>query len=158
METTVAYQVKEVTWTERAYVVKRAIVPFDKLPAFFKEQYNLLYGALTQKGIHLPPVASAFYYSIDEEKKQTDVAAALQLPSAKTEIKEMEKLILPGGKRITTTFYGKCEEMAPAYEELERYLKQKGFKKELYIEEYFSDPEKEKDPAKMRTDIYFAVK
>jgi effector-binding domain-containing protein len=28
----------------------------------------------------------------------------------------------------------------------------------LYIEEYFSDPEKEKDPAKLRTDIFFVVK
>jgi effector-binding domain-containing protein len=48
--------------------------------------------------------------------------------------------------------------MMPAYQELENYLKQKGLIRELYIEEYFSDPEKEKDPAKLRTDIFFAVK
>lgn len=158
METTTTYKVKETTWPDRAYIVKRAVVPFDKLSGFFKENYGALYGALQQQGIRPAEAASAFYFNIDEAKKETEVAAALQLPDVTTEIPGAEKFILPGGKRIMTTYYGKYEEMMPAYQELENYLKEKGFTKELYIEEYFSDPEKEKDPAKLRTDIYFAVK
>jgi effector-binding domain-containing protein len=158
MEKTATYLVKEVTWPERAYIIKKAVIAFDKLPGFFKEQYGLLYGALQQQGIRLPSVASAFYFSIDEAKKETELAAAVQLPDTGTEVKGFEKFILPAGKRITTTYYGKYEEMMPAYQELENYLKEKGLTRELYIEEYFSDPEIEKDPAKMRTDIFFAVK
>jgi effector-binding domain-containing protein len=158
MQQTVTYQVKETTWPERSYLIKKAMMPFDKLSDFFKEQYRLLYGALQQKGIRMPAVASAFYFSINEETMQTDVAAALQLPDTTTEVEGFEKFILPAGKRITTTYYGTYEEMMPAYEELKNYLQQKGLTKELYIEEYFSDPEKEKDPAKWRTDIFFAVK
>jgi effector-binding domain-containing protein len=158
MEKTATYVVKEVTWPERAYIIKKALMPFDKLPGFFNEQYGLLYGALQQQGIRPPSVASAFYFSIDEAKMETELAAAVQLPDTITEVKGFEKFILPAGKRITTTYYGKYEEMMPAYQELENYLKEKGLTRELYIEEYFSDPEKEKDPAKMRTDIFFAVK
>lgn len=158
MEKTAAYQVKEITWPERAYIIKKAVMPFDKLTGFFKEQYGLLYGALYQQGIRPPAVASAFYFSIDETKKETELAAALQLPDSTTEVKGFEKFILPAGKRIATTYYGNYEEMMPAYQDLENYLKENKLTRELYIEEYFSDPEKEKDPAKRRTDIYFAVK
>jgi effector-binding domain-containing protein len=158
MEKTATYQVKEITWPERAYIVKKGVVPFDELPGFFREQYALLYGALHQQGIRPPAVASAFYFSIDETKKETELAAAVQLPDTITEVKGYEKFILPAGKRITTTYFGKYEEMMPAYQELETYLKEKGLTRELYIEEYFSDPEKEKDPAKLRTDIFFVIK
>lgn len=158
MEKIASYQVKEIAWPERAYIIKKAVVPFDQLSTFFKEQYELLYGALKQQGIRPPAVATAFYFSIDEAKNQTEVAAAVQLPETNTEVKGFEKFILPPGKRITTTYYGKYEEMMPAYQELENYLKQKGLTKDVYFEEYYSDPEKEKDPAKLRTDIYFAIK
>jgi effector-binding domain-containing protein len=158
METTTAYIVKEVTWPDRAYIIKKAVLAFDQLPAFFKEQYGLLYGALGQRGIRMPEAASAFYFSIDEEKKETELAAAVQLPDTTTEVEGMEKFLLPGGKRIGTTHFGKYEDVMPAYQQLEDYMKEKGLTRELYIEEYFSDPEVEKDPAKWRTDIYFAVK
>ena len=158
METTTAYKVRETTWPDRAYLIKKAVIPFDKLAGFFREQYGVLYGALQQQNIQPPAVATAFYFTIDEKKKETEVAAAVQLPGTATEVKGLEKFILPGGKRITTTYYGKYEEMMPAYQELEKYLREKMLTRELYIEEYFSDPEKETDPAKMRTDIYFAVK
>jgi effector-binding domain-containing protein len=158
MEKTATYQVKEVIWPERAYVIKRAVMPFDKLSGFFKEQYGLLYGALQQQDIRPPAAASAFYFSVDEAKKETELAAAVQLPDTSTEVKGFEKFILAAGKRITTTYYGTYEEMMPAYQELENYLKEKGLTRELYIEEYFSDPEKEKDPAKLRTDIFFVIK
>ena len=158
MEKTITYQVKETTWEERAYIIKKAVVPFEQLPIFFREQYHLLYSALHKQGIRPPAVASAFYFSIDEAKNETELAAAVQLPDTTTEVEGFDKFILPAGKRITTTYYGKYEEMMPAYVELENYLKEKGLTRELYIEEYFSDPEKEKDPAKIRTDIYFAVK
>lgn len=156
--TSTSYQVKEILWPERAYIIKRAVVPFDKLSGFFNEQYKFLYDALRKQEIRMPEVASAFYFNIDEAKKETEVAAAVQLPDTKTEVEGFEKFVLPSGKRITTTYFGKYEEMMPAYQELENYLKEKGFTRELYIEEYFSDPEKEKDPAKWRTDIFFAVK
>jgi effector-binding domain-containing protein len=158
MEKMATYQVKEIAWPERAYIIKRAVVPFEQLPVFFREQYHLLYSALHRQGIRPPEVASAFYFSIDEAKHETELAAAVQLPDTATEVQGFEKFILPEGKRITTSYYGKYEEMMPAYKELENYLKEKGLTRELYIEEYFSDPEKEKDPAKLRTDIYFAVK
>lgn len=156
--TSTSYLVKEIMWPERAYIIKRAVVPFDKLSGFFNEQYKFLFDALRKQGIRMPEVASAFYFNIAEAKKEIEVAAAVQLPNTKTEVEGFEKFVLPPGKRITTTYFGKYEEMMPAYQELEKYLKEKGFTRELYIEEYFSDPEKEKDPAKWRTDIFFTVK
>ncbi len=69
-----------------------------------------------------------------------------------------EKVTLPEGRVVTTQHTGTYESMMPAYEGLEKYLKEKGLKKDLMIEQYLSDPVTEKDPAQWKTDIYFTVK
>lgn len=41
---------------------------------------------------------------------------------------------------------------------LERYFKEHNLERTLMVEEYFSDPVLEKDPAEWRTDIHFVLK
>lgn len=158
METITKYEVKEMAWPEKIFITKRARVPFDKLSIFFGDTYDALYSTIQKVGLTTEGMPCAFYYEVDEYKKETDVAAAVAVTGQVPELKEFNKIMLPKSKVLTITHYGSYENMIPAYEELEKYRKDHALKKELVIEEYFSDPSIEKDPSKWKTNIYFVVK
>jgi hypothetical protein len=48
--------------------------------------------------------------------------------------------------------------MQPVYAEMEKYLVDHNLQRQLIMEEYFSDPQLVKDPAKWKTNIYFILK
>lgn len=158
MEQVLSYKISQVDWPDKYFLIKRATLPFDKLQGFFGEAYGEIYGALTKK--ELPPLGAplAFYYAIDEEKKETQMAAAVETVSDLFGVEKLESLKLPAGKMITTSYTGPYENMQPAYKEMDEYLKEHGLEKELVIEEYLSDPAKEKDPRKWKTNIYYKLK
>lgn len=158
METITKYEVKEITWPEKTFVTKRAKLSFDKLPDFFTENYRAIDKAVTEMGVQTNEPPCAIYYSVDEVKKETDLAAAIPVKNLTTEIKGFEKVVIPKSKALTVTHYGSYETMEPAYAALEKYLAEHKLKKEWMIEEYFTDPMVEKDPAKWKTNIYFVVK
>lgn len=158
METITKYEVKEITFPERTFVTKRAKLSFDKLPDFFTENYRAIEKAVTEMGVQTNEPPCAIYYSVDEAKKETDLAAAIPVKNLTKEIKGFEKVVIPKSKALIVTHYGSYETMEPAYTALEKYLVEHKLKKEWMIEEYFTDPMVEKDPAKWKTNIYFVVK
>lgn len=155
--TTTSYVIKEITWPEKTFIIKRTTKPFDKLPDFFKESYGAIYGALASKGINPTEMPCAFYYSIDEIKKETELAAAVPVHADTPEIAGFEKVTFPPSKLITTTHIGSYDGMGAPYGAMEKYLAEKKLRKGLVIEEYFSDPEVEKDASKWKTNIYFMI-
>ena len=158
METTTKYDVAEIKWPEKTFIAKRARMSFDMLPVFFKESYGAIYGFLHDHGLHPTDMPCAIYYSIDEHKEESDLAAAVPVESGLPDMKEFEKIVIPSSKVVTTTHYGSYEAMHPAYRVLEKYLADHGLERKLIVEEYFSDPEKEVDPAKWKTNVYFVIK
>ena len=141
------YEIKEISWPAKTFMTRRATRKFEELPDFFGESYGMIYGSLARQGkvSGIPPFA--FYYSIDENNKTTDLAAAVEAEGNISPEQGLEKIILPASRLITTTYYGSYENMLPAYTEMERYLSTHRMKKELVIEQYFSDPQTEKDPS-----------
>jgi len=158
METTAKYKVKENTWPAKTFVTKRARIGFDKLTAFFGESYDAIYGAIQKSGLQVNEPPCAIFYSKDEVKKKADLAAAVPVQGLIPENIEFEKIVIPKSKVLTTTYYGPYENMKPAYEVLEKYMIAHGLKRELIIEEYFSDPAEEKDEGKWKTKIHFIVR
>lgn len=157
METATKQVVREITWPEKTFIIRRTTMPFDKLSDFFKESYGAIYGALAGKGIHPAEMPCAFYYSINEIKKETELAAAVPVKADTPEIQGFEKVTFPPSKLITTTHIGSYENMGMSYAAMERYMAESKLHKGLVIEEYFSDPEIEKDASKWKTNIYFMV-
>jgi len=157
METATKQVVREITWPEKTFIIRRTTMPFDKLSDFFKESYGIIYGALAGKGIQPAEMPCAFYYSINEIKKETELAAAVPVSADTPEIPGCEKVTFPPSKLITTTYIGPYEGMGIPYGAMEKYLAENKLRKGLVIEEYFSDPEVEKDTSKWKTNIYFMV-
>lgn len=158
METKNNYQIRRSTWPQKTYISQRATVSFEKLPDFFAQHYGAIYNLVQKHGMEASDPPCAFYYSIDETKKETDMAAAVPVKEPVTAIENFQKTTLPASEVISTTHYGSYENMKPAYDAMEKYLGENGLQKELVIEEYFSDPAVDKDPEKWKTDIHFILK
>ncbi|HEX7412939.1 MAG TPA: hypothetical protein VF411_02755, partial [Bacteroidia bacterium] len=74
------YEIKEVLWTERNYYGKKATVAFDKLSAFFAENFPKVFNdAMNNKLQHTGP-PSGIYFTWDEQKKQSECAAVISVP------------------------------------------------------------------------------
>ncbi len=158
MKTSEKFEIMQSTWPERHFVVKREKVPFDKLPAFFEKNYGLIYSAIQKYNLATNEPPCAIYYSIDEERKETDVSAAVPVKGDLSPVQGLEKVIIPPSKILRATHYGSYDNMVPIYAEMEKYLKEHNSQRDLIIEEYFSDPEVEKDPGKWKTNIVFVLK
>lgn len=158
METKTTINIKEENWSAKTFITKKDKLPFDKLSQFFGKSYGAIYGELQKKGIVVTQPPCAFYYSLDEKNNTTELAAAVNVTELDVVLPGFEKVILPPCKVIATTHIGTYESMRPVYEEMDNYVTQKGLKKGLIIEEYVSDPEKEKDQNKWVTNIYFIVR
>ncbi|MBL6448741.1 GyrI-like domain-containing protein [Fulvivirga sp. 29W222] len=155
---TVKYDIVEVNWPQKTFITKREKLRFDQLSDFFSKNYKAIYSWIEKNGIETNGVPSAVYFSIDETKQETDLAAAVPVKGELPQSINFEILKTPPAKVITTTHYGSYESIHPAYSALDGYLKNNGLKKELIIEEYYSDPVEEKDTSKWMTKIYFVIK
>jgi len=157
MELTLKNEVKEIEWQSKTFITSRSIQPFDKLSAFFAEKYGALYSTLAKSGIQVNEPPCAFYYSIDEKKMETDLAAAVPVSDTCPEIQGFTKVVIPATKALTITHYGSYDNMTETYGLLEKYLKEHDLEKIWIMEQYLSDPQLEKDPANWKTNIYFGV-
>lgn len=157
MKTTINYEVKEITWPERTFVTKRAKVSFDKLTEFFTSSYGSIYQVLQQMAIDTTEPPFAIYYLVDEANKETDLAAAVSINQHLKEIEGFQLMTVPTSKALSVDYFGPYDYMGPAYESLDRYVSDHGYKKKLVLEQYFTDPLIEKDPEKWKTVIYFIL-
>ena len=157
MKTTIKYEVKEITWTEKTFVARRAKVSFDKLTEFFTASYGSISRALQQMAVDTVEAPFAIYYLVDETNKETDLAAAVAVNQPLKEIKGFQLVTIPTSKALSVEYYGPYDYMGQAYEALEEYMKDHNYKSKLTLEQYFTDPLIEKDPEKWKTVIYFIV-
>lgn len=157
METKTAYEVREVTWPGKTFVIKRTKLGIDQLPAYFKESFATLYTAIQRSGMTASEPPCAIYYSVDEVKKETDLAAAVPVSGSVTAIEGLQRLTIPKSKALMVSYYGSYENMEAAYGELGKYASEHQLHKEWALEEYFSGPAAEQDPAKWKNNIYFII-
>ena len=158
METLVKYEVRETIWPEKTFVTKRAKIHFDQLSDFFTKVYGSIYKAFGPTGELANEPPYAIYYSVNEAANEIDLAAAVPIVRFKNPIPGFEKEVVPRMKAVYLTYHGSYENMGDAYAALENYVKENGLLKEWVIEQYLSDPSKEKDPRNWRTNIFFLVK
>ena len=159
MPKTVSYDIVEVNWEERTYVGKREMVStennMEKLTAFFKENYSKLFEELGKNKIEALAPPSAIYFKWEE--KQTDVAAVACVNKG-TVLKGWESFNVPAGKVLMVAYYGDDAGSMAAHNAIGDYMKKNNLNQTFVVEEYVTDRETEKDPAKWLTNIYYILK
>jgi effector-binding domain-containing protein len=159
-ETPVAtnYEIKELEWPETNYVgTKKETMTFDKLQEFFGKNYQGIFMEIEKQKMKPESAPSAIYYSYDEAKGQTEVAAVVKMATG-AKLKGYESHVLPAGKVLHIAYYGGYSKMAEPHMAMDKYMKEKGLTHSVVVEEYASDPGTEKDSTKWLTNIYYLVK
>ncbi len=153
-----AYEVKEVQWEERTYVGKKGTFTYDKLPAFFNENFSKIFEELGKVKIQPIAPATAIFFTWNTEKQETECAAVAAVAKG-TKVKGWEVWNIPSSKILQTTYWGAYDEkMMDAYKALDAYANEKNLTKNFSLEEYVTDPMNEKDTAKWQTNIYYVLK
>jgi effector-binding domain-containing protein len=149
------YKVKEVMLNKKHYVTSRNIVAFEEINNFFSKNVSAILLKLQQEGITATGPACALYYNYDEAKGTADVAVAVPVLSP-VSIKDLTSESLPDGNAAVVDYFGDYSKSEYAHYALDEYVKDRGYKLSLpVVEEYITDPLKEKDQSKWLTKIYY---
>lgn len=152
-----AYEVKEANWEGRDYIGKKEKLGFDRMAAFFGENFPKIYEYAGKNKLEIVGAPAGIFFSFDEAKKETECAAVVGVKSAKG-VKGWEVFHIPASKVLTVAYYGPYEKTMGAHEAINTYMKEKGLSQSMVIEEYVTDPMTEKDSTKWLTNIYYVLK
>jgi effector-binding domain-containing protein len=155
-----AYEVQTIERPSRMYLVKKETVKWsDMNQEFFAERIGAVYGAAMASGaIDTTAPVSALYFTWDTTNQQTEMSAAI----AMLENKKVEGFTIhttTGGTCLSVDHYGSYDKTGDAHMALEAYMNANNLEMNgAALEEYVTDPEKEKDPSKVLTRIVYPVK
>lgn len=152
------YEVKAVIWPDKVYYGKKATLRFDKLDAFFAENFPKIFNdAVNAKLEHTGP-PSGIFFTYDEEKKQTECAVVISVPGGQ-EMKGWEKFNVPAADvALHIPYHGGYSGVKAAHDAINQYMNENGLTQKAVIEEYISGPVTgEKDSTKWLTNIYYVI-
>lgn len=149
------YKVGEVVLNKKHYVTSRNTVSFEEINNFFSKNVSAILLKLQQEGISATGPACALYYNYDEAKGMADLAVAVPVLQP-VSIKDLGSESLPDGNVAVVDYYGDYSKSEHAHYALDEYIKDRSYKLRIpVVEEYITDPLKEKDQSKWLTKIYY---
>ncbi len=151
------YEVKQAPLPTRYFVGIRQEVQMDKMTEFYGTSLGKAFQAVQEKGVEMAGMPCGLYFTWDEPNKVTDMAGAIPVKE-KVEIEGMSTFEIPSSRALLVEYYGEYDGLGAAHEALDKYIAATGVKTTPpAIEEYVTDPEKEKDPSKWLTKIYYPL-
>jgi effector-binding domain-containing protein len=151
------YDVQELTWEAKTYYGKRSKLEFAKMAEYIGKTYGEIGEAMKKAKAEAIGAPKAIYFSFDETTMVADFAPVMEVANS-TKLNGLEKFETPAGKVLLIDYYGPYDKSAQAHYAMDAYMKEKGLKQSVVVEEYITDPMTEKDPAKWLTKIYYVVK
>lgn len=150
-----SYDVKEVKFKRKRYAVIQKEVPFSNIKQFYAESFAAIDKTMRKQYAKMVGAPVGLYYSWDEQKMVTDMAAAVPV-SKSISSEEIRTITLPATNAYMVDYYGSYSGVGPAHLALELYLVKNELKiKFPVIEEYITDPKSEPDSSKWLTKIYY---
>ncbi|GEM_PF-125957 len=154
------YEVVPMNFPVTTFVAYRSMTGMDEIQSFFNAHMPRLFSIISEASLS-PGIPSGLYYSWDMQGRQTDMALGIPIspaPEGGLDRDSVEIITLPGSKALYVDYYGPYDQTMAAYETLDKYIKEQELKQILpVIEQYITDPQKEKDAGKWLTRIIYLV-
>lgn len=152
------YEVKEVQWEAAEFLgTKSTNLNMEKMAPFFGENFPKLFGDLEKNKITPVSAPGSICFKWDDASLSGDMAAVFRVPAG-TKIKGWENYTTPAGKVLQIEYFGDYNKIGDAHMAMGKYLAEKKLTNGWVLEEYVTDPMKEKDTAKWQTNIYYMLK
>lgn len=134
----------------------RARTPIQGLPQLLDESYNKIISYLAERGEEPVGAPFAAYHNMDLH--DLDVEIGFPVAKATEGRGEIQPSQVPGGKLGFALHTGRYGDIAPAYDALAQYVREKGYEPTgVSYEFYLNDPE-ETPQEELLTQIVFPLK
>lgn len=149
------YEIKESEEKEKNFIMNRSVVPFTDIQKFYTQNLGSIFQKVQDEGLTMKGMPSALYFKYDEIQKTTDMATAIPI-NKESNVKDLSSLSIPEKDAVLIEYYGSYEDIGNAHEALDAYMLDRDLLMDPpVIEEYVTDPLKEKDPAKWLTRVVY---
>lgn len=131
-------------------------VPVAELPGFFQRAFGQVSRAISGHG--LAPIGPPFALYHGMPGTTVEVEAGFPVSRPLPESGAVHPGTLPGGRCAHGTHVGSYDTMVDTYGAFAQWAKANGLRPHAEMwEEYLSDPQREPNPVKWRTEIYWPV-
>jgi effector-binding domain-containing protein len=146
-----SYEIESRPLTEQPTAVRRATVMVDMMGSWLSATYAAVAAYLARAGAAMagPPFARFAFHD-----RQVDVEAGFPVGAPIEGDASVVPAVLPGGPAAVTTHHGPYEGLEAAYKAVHAWLADRGCEASGdHWEVYYSDPAREPDSARWRTDV-----
>ena len=151
------YDINPVNFPAKNYAAIREEVAFENIKGFFEKSFGIIEQLMRGQRMQMTGAPSGLYFSMDEQKGTTDMAAAVPIKGSLDE-GAVETIKLPASKGFVVNYYGPYEGVEYAHKALDYHIRENWLtQKPPVIEAYVTDPSQEPDTTKWLTKIYYLV-
>ncbi|MCB9332540.1 MAG: SRPBCC family protein [Lewinellaceae bacterium] len=152
------YEIAEVEFPEKIYIGVRSTVPFAEIAGFFAANLPKAFEAAQKNGAEIAGAPSGLYWSYDEQKGETDMAAAVPITENQNFGKGLSVFPVGKGQALLIEYFGSYDSLGNAHYAMDDYMQEKNLQNiPPVIEEYITDPVQEPDTSKWLTRIIYYV-
>jgi effector-binding domain-containing protein/uncharacterized protein YndB with AHSA1/START domain len=157
MMNSVAYKIQEVDVRETPMIFKHVISDMKNMSANMGGAYGAIMASAGKQGLTMTGAPFAIWYSWENDKFEFDAGIAYnKMGKDEGDLKAGK---INATKALKVDYYGAYEKSELAHTAIKNYIKEKGITMNgAPWEVYVTDPEKEKDPSKILTEVYYPIK
>lgn len=149
------YTIKETMLEERKYIMSRSEVAVADIQKFYTQNLGAIFKKVQDEGLTMNGMPCGLFYKYDALEGQADMAAAIPVSTTK-DIQGLNSVTLPKQQALQVEYYGDYANLQNAHRAMASYMRDRNLlSNPPMIEEYVTDPIKEKDPAKWLTNITY---
>lgn len=150
-----AYIIEMIETQEQPTLVLKAVTPVSELPKILGKAFMDIVTHIMELGEQ--PVGPAFvgYFNMDMERLELEIG----FPVSKALPGKGDILAghIPAGKQVSCMYKGPYMQMPPAYEEIQKWIKDNGYKPLGPVYEHYYNSPEEVSESELLTKIVFLV-
>ena len=150
-------EIQHVNVPSKKYAAVRQEVAMADMKNFFGASFGAVQQVMQASGATMVGAPAGLFFSWDEEKGVTDLAAGFPIRGAVND-GGVIMVNTPASKALLINYYGPYDSNELPHIALNMYIQKNGLQlKEPIIEEYITDPGSEPDPSKWLTRIIYLI-
>jgi len=153
------YQISPGQYPGGKYLAVHKTLPMSGISDFYMKNIPLLLEAVKKSKVEMSGVPSGIYYTWDEKKMETDMAAAVGIKGDMKAPSGMEVMTVPASKSLVIEYKGGYAKMGDAHMAMDAHIKDNKMEATApVLEEYYVGPGTEPDSTKWMTRIIYLIK
>lgn len=151
-----SYEIKLLELPDQPALTVRTITAVENLPTFFGKAYKAVMDYLAELGESPAGMPFGAYFNMD--MSALDIEAGFPVAKSLPAKGDVNSIIIPAGKYLSTLYRGDYDKMEPAYSAMNEWAKANGYEPTGIVYEYYLNDPSEDPSIVAETEIRFSLK